>query len=405
MIIDFFRRADWLNDERVRGYSWLLALLSIGLLGLYLATASNGIDRNGFLVGTDFISFWTAGHMLHRGGDVYDIAAHIAAQQRYFVQEHAHTAFFYPPLFLPFCYLLGFLPYFPALAAWLAATGSAYYLTVREWFRQAGPGRFHWRYLAGFPPVLIMITHGQTTFLVATLLGLGALLVPTRPVAAGLLLGLAAIKPQFGLMVPIVLLLTGQWRTIFAALASAAALALVATLAFGMQIWPGWLATMGPAATALENGSIGYAKMQSLFAAAMLAGASVETAWLLQSVQTVLVALLLARASWRRTYDARLAAAMLTGGLLATPFLLDYDLVLLAFPLIVLAGAGFRSWEKSIAMLAFIAPVFARPLAIATGMPIMPPVLLALFFVLIRQSAAATQKGDSFNSQTSAVPS
>ena len=277
-------------------------------------------------------------------------------------------------------------------------------MTVREWFRQAGPGPLLWRYLAGFPPVLIIITHGQTTFLVATLLGLGALLVPTRPVAAGLLLGLAAIKPQFGLMVPIVLLLTGQWRTIFAAVASAAALALLATLSFGVDIWPGWLSTMAPAATALENGSIGYAKMQSLFAAAMLAGASVQTAWLLQSGQTVLVALLLARASWRRTYDARLAAAMLTGGLLATPFLLDYDLVLLAFPLIVLAGAGFRSWEKTIAMLAFIAPVFARPLAIATDVPIMPPVLLALFVVLIRQSAVAAEPGGRFNSQTSPVP-
>jgi hypothetical protein len=383
MTLDFLRRADWLNAERLRTYPWLLALLNAAVLVFLIVTSKNGVDRNGFLLGTDFLSFWTSGHMLRDGVNVYDQATHIAAQRRYFADGEGFTAFFYPPAFLPFCYPLGFLPYFPALGAWLLATGAGFAWAVRGWFDQLLPGKFHWVYLAAFPPVLITITHGQTAFLAAALLGMGALLVRQRPVLAGLLLGAAVFKPQLGLMVPLVLVLTGNWRVIAAALASAAALSLLATMAFGQEIWSGWLAGMGPAQTSLETGQIGYAKMQSGFTGALLLGASVRTAYAVQTALSLGVAAALVWAGWRRRYDPLLGAAMLTGGLLATPFLLDYDLVLLAFPLIVLAGRPEAPWCKTVAALAFIAPAIARPLAMHAGIPITPPILLALFAVLI----------------------
>ena len=390
---DFFRQANWLNAGRAGGYRWLLALLNVALLAYLILTSRNGVDRNGFLLGTDFLGFWTAGGMLHEGGNVYDGAAHAAAQQRYFVQDGAYTAFYYPPAFLPVCYALGFLTYFPALATWLLATGSAYAVAVRLWFSRLAPGRFHWTAIAALPAVLIAVTHGQTSFLAAALLGLGALLVPQRPVLAGILLGLATIKPQFGLLVPLVLVLTRQWTVIAVATLSAAALSLAATLAFGVDIWRDWLAGMGPATEALENGAIGYAKMQSLFAAAKLMGASTQLAYGLQAVLSAIVAIAIGLAAWRQRYGPMLAAAMLAGSLLTTPFMLDYDLVLLAFPLIALLGSGFRPWEKIVAALVFIAPVFARPLAEVTGIPVMPPLLIALFILLVRRCLDLPEAG------------
>jgi hypothetical protein len=386
MSLDFLRRADWLNAERLRSYMWLLAAVNVATVAWLIATSHGGVDRNGFLLGTDFLSFWTSGHMLRDGADAYDQAAHIASQQRYFADGQGFTAFFYPPAFLPFCYPLGFLPYFPALTAWLLATGTGFVVTVHNWFRQFAPGKFRWTWFVAFPPVLITITHGQTAFLVATMLGMGALLVPSRPVLAGLLLGTAVIKPQLGLMVPLVLVMTGQSRVIVAAVASAVGLSLLATWAFGPSIWHGWLAGMAPAQLSLENGQIGYAKLQSVFAAAMLVGASVRTAYALQALLTLCVAAALVWTSWRRRYDPLLGAAMLVGSLLATPFMLDYDLVLLAFPLIVLAGRGKVPWVKIVAALAFIAPAFARPIALVSSIPIMSPVLLALFAVLLAEA-------------------
>ncbi len=206
---------------------------------------------------------------------------------------------------------------------------------------------------------------------------------------AGVLFGLAAFKPQFGLLIPLVLLVTGEWRTIFAAGATLSILAAVTALAFGPEVWSDWLAASARAQSAMDSGVIGFAKMQSPFAAAKLLGATSALALAVQLVVGLAVAATLVRAGWRRQYSMALAAAMLAGTPLVTPFVLDYDLVLLAFPLAWLATREFRAWEKIVCLAVFVAPAFARPLAVATGVPIMVPLLIALFVLLIRRAGEA----------------
>lgn len=392
MRLSFFRDAYWLHPARVTGYLWLLALLNIAILVFLLTTSRHGVDRNGFLLGTDFLSFWTAGQMLHLDGNVYDTAAHIVAQRRFFSQENSYTAFFYPPSFLPFCYLLGFLSYFPALALWLLATGAAYLAAVRHWLRETGLTTPTLLVAAAFPPVLITITHGQTSFLAAALLGLGAIWVKDRPTLAGICFGLATIKPQFGLLVPLVLLLTGEWRVIVTAALTACLLALAASLAFGAGIWGEWLAASKIAQLAMDEGVVGYAKMQSPFAAAMLLGASLKWAYAVQALAICAVLAGIVRAGWRQSYSPALAAMMLTGSLLTTPFVLDYDLVLLAFPLIWMSASDFGPWERLAIALTFIAPAFARPLAVSAGIPIMAFIIPAFFALLLRKAERANPR-------------
>ncbi len=352
-------------------------------------TSHQGMDRNGFLLGTDFLSFWTAGRMLQQGGAVYDQAAHIAAQSAYFVQKDgAFTAFFYPPSFLPFCFLLGFVGYFPALAMWLTATGALYVAAITGWLRaHAARAPSRWVLLAAFPPVLLTITHGQTSFLVAGLLGLATLLVGRAPLISGILFGLATIKPQFGLLVPLVLLLTREWRVIAAAAVTALLLAIAATLMFGADQWSQWAALSSHVQAAMDGGAVGFAKMMSTFAAARLLGAPVAAAYALQAMVSLGVAAALAMAAWRARFSPALGAAMLAGAPLATPFVLDYDMVLFAFPLIWLASREEHlPWERIGIALAFAAPAFARPVAMNAGIPIMPLVLIALFALAVRRA-------------------
>ncbi len=392
MGLDFFRNADWLHAQRIRGYLVLFAVLNAATLIFLVATSHGGIDRNGFLFGTDFLSFWTTGHMLHAHGAVYDTAAHTAAQRQYFAQDGRYTAFFYPPSFLLFCYPLGFLPYFPALAVWLGTTGAAYLLAVRQWLKAAKLTQPIGLLALAFPPVLITVTHGQTSFLIAALLGGGALLVRRKPIWAGVCFGLATIKPQFGLLVPLVLILTGEWRVIWWAGGTALAMALLTTLAFGPNIWLDWMAISGAAQDAMANGAVGFAKMQSPFAAALLLGAPLGMAYAVQIAIGAGVVLSLGWASWRQDYSLPLAAAMLAGAPLTTPFVLDYDLVLLAFPLIILAAASpFRPWDKIVIAIAFAAAAFSRPLAINAGIPIMPLVMIALFAIAFCRALTTRQ--------------
>lgn len=394
MGVEFLREAQWLTG-RARGYLLLFAAMNVATLVFLVATSREGVDRNGFLLGTDFLSFWTSGGMLRHGGAVYDQAAHIAAQNAYFVQKDgAFTAFFYPPSFLPFCLPLGLTGYFPALAAWLLATGALYAGAVAAWLRAHAPAApSRWLLIAAFPPVLLTITHGQTSFLVAGLLGLATLLVPRSPVVSGLLFGLATIKPQFGLLVPLALLLTGEWRVIAAAGVSAVGLALLATAMFGPDQWSQWAALSTGVQTAMDEGAVGFAKMMSVFAGARLLGAPVALAYAAQAVVTLAVAASLAWAAWRARWTPALGAMMLAGAPLATPFVLDYDLVLIAFPLMWLAGREEAwSWERIGIALAFAAPAFARPLALNVGIPLMPMVLLALFALVTRRTLAESGK-------------
>lgn len=398
------RKADWLTRSRVRGYLWILALLNGVTLVALVASSRHGVDRNGFLLGTDFLSFWTVGRMLGAGGDVYDQAAHIAAQQAYFTQADAFTAFFYPPGFLPFCYPLGWLPYFPALAAWLLATGALFVLAVMRWLRAYPIAAPAWLLLAAFPASVIQITHGQTAFLSAGLLALGALWVRPAPVLAGVLLGLATVKPQFGLLVPLVLVLTGAWRAILAAAATALALAGLSALLFGGALWGEWYALTRAAQTAMDAGTVGYAKMVSPFAALMLLGVPSGLAYALQAAISLGVAAMLARVSWRRTYTCELGALTLAGAVLVTPFVLDYDMLLLVPAMIVVAARGFGPWEKLAVFLAFAAPAFARPVAMNLHVPLMPPIAFLLFWVLWRRLRSGSDRLAAHRPDEAVVP-
>lgn len=390
---DFLRRMNWLGAERARGYLRLLAVLNVVMLAALVLTSHGGVDRNGFLLGSDFVSFWTVGHMLQLGADPYDSAAHIAAQRSFFASDSGYTAFFYPPSFLPFCRPLGLVGYFPALGAWLMATGALYLAAGRLWWREAGITTPLWLLFLAFPAVPIVITHGQTAFLVAGLLGLGAWLVPSRPLLAGVLFGLATIKPQFGLLLPLALMMTRQWKVIVIAALTALSLAVFSALTFGPEVWTHWFSASARAQDAMAVGAVGYAKMASPFATLKLLGAATMLAYGVQAAISLGVAGVLAQSAWKSAWSPGLAALTLTGALLVTPFVLDYDMVLLAFPLLWLTGQGLRDgfgdWEKLAILLAFAAPAFARPVAMNFGIPVMPLVLAGLFIVLWRRVGSA----------------
>jgi hypothetical protein len=386
------RDALWLGPERARAYLLILALVNLSTLAFLILTSRGGIDQNGFLLGTDFISFWTAGQMLHTSGNVYDIAAHVAAQREFHAVDGEFTAFFYPPSLLPMIWPLGAMNYFPALAMWLSVTAALWLVALRAWFSGLGLKGPSLLLLAAFPPLLITLTHGQTSFLMSALLGGGLLLIRDRPWLAGMLLGLATIKPQFGLLVPVALLASGQWRTILGAGLTSVGLAALAAIAFGPAVWSNWLAVTSVASSATDNGSIGYAKMVSLFAGLRLLGVPSEVALLAQGLQTLSVAAAVALSAWRRAFSPALAALVLAGAPLATPFVLDYDLVLIAFPLAYLLASasqdGFRDWERSAMAAVFAVALFARPVALGVGVPLVPWVLGGLFWLIWRRVRA-----------------
>jgi hypothetical protein len=85
-------------------------------------------------------------------------------------------------------------------------------------------------------------------------------------------------------------------------------------------------------------------------------------------------------------------AVLLCATLLTTPFLLDYDLLLLALPLAWLYGesrrTGFLPWEKAVLAAGFVLPLVSRALAANLHLPIAPLVIGALLLCLLRRAQA-----------------
>jgi len=392
------RSGEWLTPGRVRGYS--LILLGVGVLAVagWLALSDSLIDRNGKPLGTDFSSFYAAGSLVLDGrpADVYNAAAHHAREQQIFGAATPYYGWLYPPIFLLLATPLALLRYPLALAVWQISTFALYLAVIggvvgRMRRRGIAIGRIWLPIAAGFPAVLINLGHGQNGFLTAGLFGAALLALPARPLLAGILFGLLAYKPQFALVVPVALLAAGQWRAVAAASITVMALVGMTILIFGTDPWLAFAAsTETSRKLLLEQGDVGFEKLQSVFAAVRVWGGSVPLAYAVQGATSAAVVCGTAWI-WRSACGNDLKAALLVvATLLASPHVLDYDLVMLALAIAftVSAGvaAGFRDYEISLLAAAWIVPLLSRSIAGVTGIPLGLLVLLAFYSLILRRA-------------------
>ncbi|GLK75871.1 hypothetical protein GCM10008171_11250 [Methylopila jiangsuensis] len=377
------------------------APVSLMLIGGYgvaliamLALSHGGVDAAGRPIGTDFANVWAAGRLVLDGAPeaAYDLTRHYAVQQARFGADAPFYGWHYPPMFLGLAALLGALPYLAALALWQAATLPLYLAAIRAIL----PGRTALLAALAFPAVFVNLTHGHNGFLTAGLFGLGLVILDRRPVLAGVLLGLLCYKPQFGVLLPFVLVFTGRWRAAFAAAGTVIGLCLLSLAAFGPETWDAFRASaVFTREVVLEQGNTGWEKIVSAFSAARALGAGLPAAYGAQGATTLAVIALTVRL-WRSdaSYE-RKAAALLAGALLATPYALDYDMMLLgpAIAFLVADGvkAGWRPGAAAILLFAYLTPLFGRAAAMATLIPFGFLAILALFALAVagRQPARA----------------
>jgi hypothetical protein len=387
-VLKLLRDAEWLHPRRARAWrNILLAVTTLTAL-VWVALSRGGRDLTGKALGTDFLSFYAASRLALSGhpSQAYNVAAHHAAEAAVFGRDLGYAAFFYPPLFLLVCAPLAVLPYLPALVLWLTATGAAFCASLRGWFDRS----FGWSTVAAFPAVFSTIGHGQNAFLSAALMGAGALGIESRPILAGVAFGLLAFKPHLGLLLPLALIAGGRWKTFAAASATVIAFAGASLAAFGPDAWRGFLANSGLARATLEQGLVEPGKMVSVFAAVRVLGGPTPLAYAAQGACLLATAAGLVWALRRRPRSRAEAPLIVLASLLASPFLLDYDLAILAFPLAWLAReglmSGFRPWEKTVLLAAYVLPLFARSLAMQAHLPLAPLALGALFVLVLRRT-------------------
>jgi hypothetical protein len=384
------RSGQWLTSARMRGYSLiLLGICAIAVAG-WIAVSDGLIDRNGKPVGTDFSNVYAAGTLTRQGrpAEAYEPALQHAAEKAVFGDRDVpFYGWHYPPFFFVVAVVVASVPYAWGLSIWLAASLAAYLAVMRAIL----PRPETLLIAAAFPAVFVNIGHGQNGFLTAALLGGALHWLDRRPWLAGVLIGLLAYKPQFGVLIPVALLAGARWNSIGAAAATVAALVAISFITLGGGVWHAFADSMTFTQTVvLEQGGTGWEKIQSVFSALRMWGAGVHFAY---AVQIALALMLAASLAWLWQSDAAFelkAAALATGSLLATPYVLDYDLVVLAVAIAFFTRHGlchgFRNFEITLLAAAWIVPLLSRGIAGATGIPLGLLVLLAFYGFIMRRA-------------------
>ncbi|BBD96937.1 DUF2029 domain-containing protein [Sphingobium amiense] len=373
----------FITRERVRITSLIALAATIIGIGWLLVTTHGTVDALGRPLGTDFSNVWTAGWMADHGraAAAWDWDAQYAVQKQ--VHHDPHIPFYgwhYPPPFLLMASLLAKLPYVAALLLYQAMTLAGALLLVRRIL----PGdRLAMLAAAGAPVVMICLGHGQNAFLTAGLLGGGMLLIDRRPWLAGALLGALVYKPQFAVLIPVLILARGNARAFIAAGGTVVALCLLTLTIWGWAVWQAFVDSLPLTRhVVIEAGATGWEKIQSPFAAVRQWGGSIPLAYTVQGLATALAVAAAGLAAGRGSANVRGAAA-LSAALLCTPYVLDYDYVLLgvaiAFLVADMLRRGALKWEATGLAYAWAAPLFGRAVSEFAHIPIN---LIAAFVML-----------------------
>ena len=170
-LLAFLRDAPWMTRGRLFGYSTALIAGTIAVM-TWVLTGHGMADPIGRPVGTDFLRLWTASCALLNGEErsIYQPDAFFALEQA--VTQPSTPDYYpwnYPPSSLLIVYPLALLPYLASFAAWTALGVGGYLAGLWRIFPKA---LTLWVGVA-FPAVFWTVTHGQTSFLIMSLVLLG----------------------------------------------------------------------------------------------------------------------------------------------------------------------------------------------------------------------------------------
>ena len=274
----------------------------------------------------------------------------------------------YPPHVVLFTWPFGLMPYLAAYAAWCIGGLALFAVAARA----GGIAARNLPFVVLAPAVAANVFSGQNGFLTAALLIGGLTALERRPILAGVLFGILTVKPQLGLLLPVMLLLTGRWRTIAAAAATTAALIAVTAALYGPDIWIECLTKTGPQQVRLLQ-TMGFHLMPSAFAGMRQLGLPVEAAWAVQAVQSAAALAATVWTFWRRRDPTLSLALLVTATFLLTPYSYYYDLPVLAY----VAGLLRQRDDNTAADHCLILAAWALPLAMVLVHPVLPQLPVA----------------------------
>ena len=385
-------------SKRLVLYSILLFVVFVTVFAVSLFTDTDATQEDHFQIGIDFADYYTAGHMAISGelAHVYDVSSHRDAMAQLLGISVPFTLpWRYPPVFLMAIVPFALLPFRVSLIAWLVITLALAALAV---YRMLPNRKWLAALLFGFPGVFMNLRWGQNGFLSAALLAAGVGALENNPLLGGAMLGLLIFKPQFAVLPFLLLLLTKRWKALGSAIGSAVVASLVSIALFGVNQWVEFFRSLFVSSSNLlevERASIAAIQL-SPYNALINLGVSSPVSWVIQGILSV-AAVAVVYWIFTKTNRAFLRGAALVLGIpLVIPYFMQYDLMILAVPIILLAyeflEKGASKIEFALLELLFLLPILNWPLVIYTRVQVCPLVMIAtMILILLRVKRERSQ--------------
>jgi hypothetical protein len=332
-------------------------------------------DATTLVVGRDFLNFWMYGRAAAAPGSnqFYDIDTYQRTLAALVGPDYPGQIWSYPPSVMLLAAPFGQLGYFPALALWTALS-----LAI---FLGIGSRHVERRVLIIVlmsPAAVLALMSGQNSLITAAMLVAIFAWLDRRPVGAGILIGLLTLKPQLGLLFPVILIASGRWRVFWAAAVTTLAIVAVTAALWGPQVWIEYVRTGLPVQnlSLLDPGLTAAPFNPTIFMNARVAGLSYGVAMALQGVVALGAT---AAAFWcfraRRDADPQvLMALFLACSLVVTPYLMSYDVTAMTLAVVALGRAGrLDTTGRRLAQLVYWLPL----IQVAFGRHVPGPALVA----------------------------
>jgi hypothetical protein len=352
------------TTSRLQLYGYALALIyAAAFIHFYWASAWI-VDHAGAPLYGDFTDGWVAGwHALNaKAAQLYDSNEFVRIQKALLgARDFFYPNWPYPPTFFLILAPLSTLPYPYAFLTWDVATLlgclAVVYLIVRR------------------PPAIALVLAspftawnflaGQNGFLTASLFGASLFFLEKRPMVAGAIVGCLTYKPQFGILIPVALVASRQWRAVASAVVAAASLAAASIALFGSDAWAafpnGLVAQSKLNLGAGPDSNWGY--LQTVYGLIRSLHGSANTAWLAQGLATLTTAVIVWIVWQSRVRYPLKAATLSAAALVATPYAYAYDMAAIVVPAAFLAAdqlrRGLLHGDKTIWLI-----LFGMPLAV-----------------------------------------
>ncbi len=353
----------------------------------------------------DFNNLWSGGYFARIGNVDWLFDPDIYRRQMRFILGEAipDQEWSYPPSMLLVGVPLSVLPIFPAYILWTGGTVALLHFALRPY--QLAP-LAHWAIILS-PAIFINGLFGQNGALLAALMLAGLFHLRTHPVFAGICFGLMTIKPQYGILLPVLLIASGNWKAFIWAAITGLLLFVLTAWAFGFDVWLKFMEFTRPMMTSIMEAPYiqpYHTNAIPVFVFARALGADIVQSYGVQAGISA-VAIMLTYWYWRPSSPVsgrqRIALTCVLA-ILVTPYAYTYDMVIICAAMIMFFNRPPALSYVLILIPLWLFPLYSHILAALYRVNIGAVVIGGILLVLMMHWKRQNQKPVGVSSEPSA---